>query len=75
MASVDDVNPYVQRLGPDRLAIRARAEGDGDLLGDAWVEIGPDDPRYADALASLAEWDELVAGIAETERARQAEAP
>jgi hypothetical protein len=32
--------------------IPVRAEG-GGVIGDAWVELLPDDPRYAEVLAWL----------------------
>lgn len=35
------------------LVLQLRAEGEGGALGDAQIELQPDDPRYAEVLAHL----------------------
>ena len=38
----------VKRLPNGNLLVPVRAESDdGTIVGDAWVEIGPDHPEYA----------------------------
>jgi len=34
----------------DRMLIPMRAESDNGDIGDGWIEIGPDDPRYEEWL-------------------------
>jgi hypothetical protein len=43
--------PYIDKQG--RLWRPQRAEGPNGLIGDAWVELVPDDPEYRRTLAAL----------------------
>jgi len=36
----------IKRLPDGKLIVPCRAEGDGGVVGDGMVEIGPDDPDY-----------------------------
>lgn len=40
-----------KKLPNGKLLVPRRAEGPGGMIGDGLVEIGPDDPEYADWLA------------------------
>ena len=43
--------PYIDEQG--RVWRPQRAEGPDGLIGDAWVELVPDDPEYRRTLAAL----------------------
>jgi hypothetical protein len=43
--------PHLDNSG--KIWVPVRAEGPDGLIGDAWVELAPDDPEYAGLLAAL----------------------
>lgn len=52
---------YVMRLPDGRLRVpRTAVSDDGSVIGEAYEEIGPDDPDYARLLAQSLTEEELV---------------